>query len=127
MVTKKNAPTTIDEYIAQCPEDVRPVLRKLRAVIKEAAPAATEKISYQMPGFDLHGSLVWFAPHEGYVGFYPTGEGVAAFKKELAGYEGTKGSVHFPLDQPMPYDLITRIVKYRVAQNLKKTSARYKK
>ncbi len=123
----KNAPTTIDEYIAQCPEDVRPVLQKIRATIHKAAPEATEKISYQMPGFDLNGALVWFAPHDDYIGFYPTGEGVAAFKTELAGYEGTKGSVHFPLNKPMPYDLITKIVKYRVEQNRKKSSARSKK
>ncbi len=127
MAAQKPRASTIDEYIAQCPKDVQPVLRKLRAVIKEAAPGATEKISYAMPGFHLNGMLVWFAPREDYIGFYPTGEGIEAFKKELAAYECTKGSAHFPLDEPMPYDLIRKIVKYRVAQNLKKSSARYKK
>lgn len=127
MAEQKTRPITVDEYIDQCPRDVQPVLRKLRAVIREAAPGATEKISYQMPGFDLHGMLVWFAPREGYIGFYPTGEGIEAFQKELSGYECTKGSVHFPLNEPMPYKLIQRIVKYRVAQNLKKSGTRYKK
>ncbi len=102
-------------------------MQKIRATIHKAAPEATEKISYQMPGFELNGALVWFAPHDDYIGFYPTGEGVAAFKKDLAGYAGTKGSVHFPLDKPIPYALITKIVKHRVEQNRKKSSARLKK
>lgn len=126
MKAQKPLPSTIDEYIAQCPQGVQPVLRKLRAVIREAAPAATEKISYRMPGFDLHGMLVWFAPHKDYIGFYPTGEGVEAFQQELSAYQCTKGSVHFPLDEPMPYELIHKIVKYRVAQNLKKSATRHK-
>jgi uncharacterized protein YdhG (YjbR/CyaY superfamily) len=120
MELKKAPPTTIDEYIARCPADVQPILRKIRTTIRKAAPAATEKISYQMPGFHLNGMLVWFAPHNDYIGFYPTASGVEAFKKELAAYEQTKGSVHFPLAKPMPYDLITKIVKYRAAENLKK-------
>lgn len=120
MQTNKRAPTTIDEYISQSPQDVQGILTNLRGVIKKAAPRATEKISYRMPGFYLNGDLVWFAAQKGYIGFYPTGSGVAAFQKELAGYEQTKGSIHFPLDRPLPYDLISRIVKFRVAQNLKK-------
>ncbi len=120
MDRKKARFATIDEYIAQCPEDVLPILNKLRAEIKKAAPKAEERISYQMPGFYQNGNLVWFAPHETYIGFYPTGSGVAAFKKELAGYEQTKGSVHFPLDKPLPYALIRKIVKFKVAENTKK-------
>ncbi len=120
MEEKKDRPTTIDEYIAQCPPEVQPLLQKLRAVIKEAAPDAVDKISYQMPGFALNGTLVWFGLHKNHIGFYPTGEGIAAFKEELSGYKLSKGAVQFPLDQPMPYDLIIRIVKYRVAENRKK-------
>ena len=120
MQGKKNPPTTIDEYIARCPEDIRPMLNRMRAVIKEAAPEATETISYQMPGFRLNGSLVWFGAHTNHIGFYPTGSGIAAFKKELAGYKVSKGAVQFPLDRPIPYDLIRKIVKFRVAENKKK-------
>jgi len=120
MEGKKGQPTTIDEYIAQCPEDVQPVLRKIRAVIQEAAPQAVEKISYQMPAFYLKGSLVWFGAHQRHIGFYPTASGIEAFKEELAAYKMSKGAVQFPLDRPMPYDLIGKIVKFRVAENLKK-------
>ena len=120
MEERKNRVTTIDEYITQCPEEVRPVLEKIRAVVKEAAPQAVEKISYQMPGFYFNGSLVWFGAHTHHIGFYPTGSGIAAFKEELSGYKVSKGAVQFPLDQPIPYDLIREIVKFRVAENLKK-------
>jgi uncharacterized protein YdhG (YjbR/CyaY superfamily) len=120
MDTKKGQPATIDEYIARYPEDVQQVLVKIRAVIKEAAPEAVEKISYQMPGFYLNGSLVWFGVHTHHIGFYPTGSGIEAFKDELAGYKVSKGAVQFPLDAPMPYELIARIVKFKVAENLKK-------
>ena len=117
----KNAPpTTIDEYIAQCPEDVQPILKKIRAVIQESAPQATEKISYRMPTFYLHGNLVHFGAHQHHIGFYPTPSGIETFKEELSIYESSKGAVQFPLDQPMPYELIRRIVKFRVGENLKK-------
>ncbi len=121
MEAKSGKPTTIDEYIAQCPEDVQPVLAKIRAVIKQAAPEAKEKISYQMPAFYQDGTLVWFGLHAHHIGFYPTGEGIEAFKEELSGYKSSKGAVQFPLDEPMPYELISRIVKHRVAENQKKT------
>jgi uncharacterized protein YdhG (YjbR/CyaY superfamily) len=120
MEGKKRRPATTDEYISLCPKDVQPTLRKIRAVIKESAPGAVERISYQMPGFYLNGMLVWFAAHRTYIGFYPTGSGIEAFKDELSAYKGAKGSVQFPLDERMPYDLIRRIVKFRVAENLKK-------
>ena len=120
MEGKEGQPTTIDEYIARCPEAVQPVLVKIRAVIREAAPDATEKMSYQMPGFYLKGQLVWFAAHRNHIGFYPTGSGIAAFKEELAPYKSAKGSVQFPLDKPVPYELIGKIVKFKVAENLKK-------
>ncbi len=120
MEVKKAPPETIDEYIAQCPPDVQPILSKIRATIHEAAPQAVEKISYQMPGFYLKGMLVWFAAFKDHVSFFPTGAGVAAFKDELSGYKIAKGTIQFPLDHPIPYDLIIRIVKYRAAENLKK-------
>jgi uncharacterized protein YdhG (YjbR/CyaY superfamily) len=117
---KKNfKPSTIDEYIAQFPPEVQDTLNKIRIVIKETAPQAQERISYGMPGFYQNGMLVWFGGHKNHIGFYPTGEGVEAFQKELGEYKMSKGAVQFPLDQPMPYELITKIVKYRVEQNLK--------
>ncbi len=116
----KKGPTTIDEYIAQYPQDVQQILVKIRAVIKESAPEAVEKISYQMPGFYLNGSLVWFGAHQHHIGFYPTPSGIEAFKEELSAYKCSKGAVQFPLDKPMPYELIGKIVKFRVAENLKK-------
>lgn len=124
MDAKSKRVTTVDEYILNFPPDVQKVLNKMRSVIKKAAPKAVEKISYQMPGYHLNGTLVWFGAHAHHIGFYPTGEGVEAFKKELSGYKLSKGAVQFPLDEPIPYTLITKIVKYRVAQNLKKPASR---
>jgi uncharacterized protein YdhG (YjbR/CyaY superfamily) len=120
MEGKKGHPTTIDEYISQFPEDVQRILVKIRAEIKESAPEAVEKISYQMPAFYLNGSLVWFAVHQHHIGFYPRASGIEAFKEELSAYKWAKGSVQFPLGKPMPYELISEIVKFRVAENLKK-------
>jgi len=113
-------PTTIDEYIAQCPQDVQQILAQIRAVIKESAPNAEEKISYQMPAFHLKGYLVGFAAHTHHIGFYTTPSGIEAFKDELSAYNSSKGAVQFPLDEPMPWELIRKIVKFRVAENLKK-------
>jgi uncharacterized protein YdhG (YjbR/CyaY superfamily) len=112
-------PTTVDAYIAQFPEDVQQILEKIRMLIKELAPQATEKISYAMPGFYLNGMLVWFAGHEKYIGFYPTGSGIEAFKEEISSYKSSKGAVQFPLNRPIPYDLIRKMVKYRVERNTK--------
>ena len=120
MEEKKGQPTTIDEYIAQFPEAVQQILVKIRAVIKESAPEAVEKISYQMPGFYLNGFLVSFAVWKHHIGFYPRSSEMEASIDELSAYKGTKGSVHFPLDEPMPYELISKLVKVRVAENLKK-------
>ena len=120
MQEKKANPTTIDEYIAQLPEDVQPVLARIRAVIKEAAPEAVEKISYGMPGYYLNGGLVWFGAWKHHIGFYPRTPEMEASIEGLSAYQGTKGSVHFPLDKPMPYELISKIVKFRAAENLKK-------
>jgi len=107
----------IDAYIAACPRDVQPILRKIRTTIRKAAPKAEETISYRMPAFTLDGrNLVYFAAFRQHVGFYPAPAGVAKFKKALAAYEGGKGSIRFPLDRPIPYALIARIVKFRAAR-----------
>lgn len=118
---------SIDEYIAAFPPDIQERLQAVRATIREAAPAAEERISYLMPTFTLHGNLVHFAALKHDIGFYPTSSGVEAFASELSGYEGTKGAIHFPLDQPLPLDLISRIVKYRVAENLARAELKTKK
>ena len=108
---------TIDEYIDTFPEDIRQILNELRQTIKEAAPEAEETINYQIPTFTLNGNLVHFAAFKDHIGFYPTPSGMEAFKKELASYKGAKGSVQFPIDQPLPLPLIRRIVEYRVKEN----------
>ena len=118
---KKNNPdNAIDEYIHTFPEDVQSILNQLRQTIKETAPEAEETISYQMPTFRLNGNLVHFAAFKNHIGFYPTPSGTAAFKKELAPYKGAKGSIRFPIDQPLPLPLIRKIVAYRVKENLAK-------
>jgi len=118
----KIAATTIDEFIAAFPRDVQEKLKKLRDVIRKAAPSATEAIKYGIPTFVLNGNLVHFAGYEHHIGFYPAPSGILEFKKELASYESAKGSVRFPLDKPLPFTLITQIVKFRVAENLAKMS-----
>jgi uncharacterized protein YdhG (YjbR/CyaY superfamily) len=120
-------PQTIDEYIAGFPADVQEVLQKIRSTIHEAAPEATEKISYQMPTFYLKGNLVHFAAFKEHIGFYPVPTGIEKFKKELSVYKQGKGSAQFPLDQPMPYELITKIVKFRVKENMAAAAAKGKK
>jgi len=111
---------TIDEYIAMFPDDVRRILNELRQTIREAAPEAQETINYQMPTFRLNGNLVHFAAFKNHIGFYPTPTGIEAFKKELSAYPGAKGSVQFPLHEPLPLSLIRRIVEYRVKENQEK-------
>ena len=126
MKTAQTAPQTIDEYIAGFPPDVQDVLQKIRMTIHEAAPEAQEKISYQMPTFFLKGNLVHFAAFKEHIGFYPVPTGIEKFKKELSVYKQGKGSVQFPLNQPMPYELITKIVKFRVKENLAAAAAKAK-
>jgi uncharacterized protein YdhG (YjbR/CyaY superfamily) len=110
---------TIDEYIKTFPKDVQGILEKMRQTIREAAPGAVEAISYQMPTFKLNDrNLVHFAAFKSHIGFYPIPSGIEAFKEELSPYKQGKGSVQFPLDKPIPYDLVERIVKYRVKENL---------
>ncbi len=127
MTTHKTSPHDVDEYIAGFPEDVREILEKIRATIQEAAPEAGETIRYQIPTFTLQGNLVHFAAFKKHIGFYPIPTGIEAFKEELSAYEGGKGSVQFPLDKPIPFDLISRIVKFRVTENLERAEAKNKK
>ena len=124
MRTTQPAPKTIDGYIAGFPRDVQATLEKIRRTIRKAAPDAEETIKYQMPTFTLKGNLVHFAAFKKHIGFYPVPTGIEAFKKELSVYEGGKGSVQFPLDKPIPFDLIGRIVKFRAKENLAKATAK---
>ena len=108
---------TIDEYIGIFPRDVQSILEKIRQTIQQEAAGAVEAISYQIPTFKLNGkALVHFAAFKNHIGFYPTPSGIEAFKKELSKYKGAKGSVQFPLDKPIPYDLLKRIVAFRVKE-----------
>lgn len=127
MEEKKSAFKTIDEYIGQFPPDVQDKLDALRKAIRKAAPDASEKISYQMPTFYLYGNLVHFAAFKNHIGFYPTPGGIEAFQDELNRYKNAKGSVQFPIDEPLPFELITRIVRFRVEENLRAAEAKGKK
>lgn len=118
---------TMDEYIAQFPPEVQEKLNTLRNVIKESAPEATEKMSWQMPTFALHGNLVHFAAHKNHIGFYPGASGIEKFNHEFLEYKSSKGAVQFPLDKPMPYELIRNMVKFRVAENIKDAEEKLKK
>jgi len=124
---EKNGVNTIDEYIAQFPSDTQEILNKLRQVIHETVPEAVEKISYQMPTFELHGNLVLFAAYKNHIGFYPTPSGIEMFKDELSSYKGAKGSVQFPINKQLPYELIRRIVNFRVKENKSKAESKKKK
>ncbi len=127
MRIRQSAPKNIDEYIAGFPKDVQGILQKVRKTIRKAAPGAEETIKYQMPTFTLKGNLVYFAAFEKHIGFYPVPTGIEKFKKELSVYKQGKGSVQFPLDRPIPYDLINKIVKFRVKENLARAAAKGKK
>lgn len=118
---------TIDGYIAGYPADIQQILQQLRQIIREEAPAATEAIKYGIPTFVLHGNLVHFAAHKQHIGFYPTPSGLEAFQEELAGYAMSTGAVRFPLDEPLPYELIRRMVAFRVQENLARATAKKKK
>jgi uncharacterized protein YdhG (YjbR/CyaY superfamily) len=119
-------PKTIDEYIALWPEEIKVKLRSMRETIQKAAPAAEEAISYQMPTFTFHGNLVHFAAFKNHIGFYPVPSGLKAFERELLKFKTGKGSAQFPLDQPLPLTLVTKIVKFRVSENLAKAEAKRK-
>ena len=132
MIAKTVIPGNVGEYIRSFPPATRKILQEMRKTVKAAAPNANEGIGYQMPAYKYMGVLVYFAGYKNHIGFYPTSSGIEAFKKELSVYKGAKGSVQFPLDQPLPLGLIARIVKYRVKENeaaaaMKKTVASKKK
>ena len=112
---------TIDEYIADFPEEIQVILEKLRQVIKEAAPEAREAISYGMPTFKLKGNLVHFAAHKEHIGFYPTPSAIEAFKKDLSVFEISKGAIRFPIDRPIPFDLVEKMTRFRVKEVRAKT------
>lgn len=119
---KTTAPKNTDDYIGQFPEKQQAALEQIRKTIRTAAPAAEEVISYQMPAYRQNGMLVYFAGYENHVGFYPTPSGIEAFKKELAVYKGAKGSVQFPIDEPLPLGLIKKIVQFRIKENAEKNN-----
>jgi uncharacterized protein YdhG (YjbR/CyaY superfamily) len=120
MAMSKSQSKTIDEYIATFPKNVQNILQELRRVIRDSAPEAKEAISYQMPTFKLNGNLVHFAAHKNHIGFYPTPSAIVAFKKELSPFKTSKGAIQFPLDKPIPFDLVEKIVKFRVKENKSK-------
>ncbi|MBE9915683.1 hypothetical protein G8C92_16840 [Paenibacillus donghaensis] len=123
-MNKKITYGSIDEYISTFATEVQVILQSIRQVIKESAPDAKEKISYQMPTFELHGNLVHFAAFKHHIGFYPAPDGVEAFKEEIEPYHTSKGTIQFPIDQPIPYELIRKIVLFRVARNTEKANSK---
>jgi len=112
--------TSIDQYISSFPDHIQRKLKEMRAIIKDIVPEAKEKISYQMPTFYLNGNLVHFAGYSGHIGFYPTPGGIDAFKNEISKYKYAKGSVQFSIDEPLPVELIVKIVKFRAEENRSK-------
>jgi uncharacterized protein YdhG (YjbR/CyaY superfamily) len=115
---------TVEQYLSALPGNSKDILQELRDAIQSAAPQAEEVISYNIPAFRLGGMLVWYAAFKNHVGLYPRASGIAAFKKELSAYVGAKGSVQFPIDEPLPLGLIRKIVKFRVKENLEETEAK---
>lgn len=126
MTSHPTQPNDIDAYIAGFPEDVRQILEKIRSTIRKAAPQAQETIKYRMPTYVLEGNLVHFAGYKNHIGFYPTPSGIENFKQELSVYKWAKGSVQFPLNQPIPYELIRTIVTFRVQENLENAASKKK-
>jgi uncharacterized protein YdhG (YjbR/CyaY superfamily) len=126
-VMDKKTPKNVNEYISGFPEDVRAKLEMMRATILEASPEAEEKISYQIPTYVLEGNLVHFAAYKKHIGFYPTSSGVEKFKEKLSAYKTAKGSIQFPIDEPIPYELVKEIVEFRVKENTDKAEAKRRK
>jgi uncharacterized protein YdhG (YjbR/CyaY superfamily) len=118
MDNSNNTFSSIDEYIGTFPEKIREPLEALRQAVRESAPDAVEAISYQMPTYKLNGNLVHFAAYKKHIGFYPTPSGITAFLNELKPFKFSKGAIQFPLDQPLPLDLVKKIVRFRVNENL---------
>jgi uncharacterized protein YdhG (YjbR/CyaY superfamily) len=127
MKDKANAPKDVDVYIAGFPAETQKMLLGLRNAIKKAAPKAEEIISYRMPAYKYHGILVYFAGYKNHIGFYPTSSGIREFKKELSVYKGSKGTVQFPLDKPLPLKLISSITRFRIKENLAKEEMKGRK
>ena len=127
MEQNKRGFSSIDEYIATFPEDRRALLEAVRATIRAAAPDAVEIISYGMPAFAQNGNLVYFSGLKDHIGFYPTPSGIEAFRDEMSEYRTTKGAVNFPVDRPLPLELISKVVRFRVAENLDKAAAKARK
>lgn len=123
MKAESSVVKTIDEYIEGLPKGVQRILSELRFTIEKAAPGATEKISYRMPTFYYNGNLVHFAAFERHIGFYPTPSGIVEFQDELKKYHTSRGAIQFPIDEPLPLELVTRIVKFRVEQNAERKKA----
>jgi len=121
MKTDRTKTYDIDKYIAGFTKDKQKLLEQLRTTIRKAAPQAQETISYGMPAFKLNGMLVFFAAWKNHIGFYPTSSGIKAFKKDLSVFNVSKGTIQFPLDKPLPKGLVTKIVKFKVKENLEKT------
>jgi uncharacterized protein YdhG (YjbR/CyaY superfamily) len=120
MKTPKKEYKTIDEYIATFPKNIQRILEELRQAIRESAPKAEETISYQIPTFKQKGNLVHFAAFKNHIGFYPTSSAIGAFKAKLSNYEVSKGTVRFPINEPIPFNLIREMVRFRVKENLSK-------
>ena len=127
MKSNQKKPTTIDEYIADFPRDMQPLLEKVRAAIRKAAPDAHEAIKYMMPTFVLEGNLIHFAGYNHHIGLYPGSRPIEQFKDELVKYETSKGTVRLPLDKPIPVGLISKITKFCVKRNLERAAAKAKK
>ena len=127
MEENKTTIKTIDEYIAQFSVEIQEMLTLFRKIIKESAPEAEEKISWQMPTFVLHGNLVHFAAHKNHIGFYPGVSGIEAFKSELAAYKNSKGAIQIPFGKPLPCELIRKIVTFRVAENIQQAEEKLQK
>ena len=127
MKTGQKIPKNIQEYISGFPPEIQLILNKIRITIRKVAPEAEETINYHIPTFKYFGNLVHFAAYKSHIGFYPTPSGIEKFKKELSAYDLSKGTVRFPLNKPIPYELIQKITAYRVKENLEKAKTKLKK
>jgi uncharacterized protein YdhG (YjbR/CyaY superfamily) len=124
MDARKKSADTIDKYIAQFPGEIQEKLQQLRQTIREAAPQAEEAISFRMPAFRLNGTLVYFAAFRDHISFFPTSSAITAFRSEISRYKTSKGTVQFPLDEPIPLDLVRKMVRFRVEESLRKKETR---
>ncbi len=122
-----NKPNDVDEYIASFSGDLQKILKQLRSTIRQAAPEVEEIISYQMPAYKLGGALVYFAAYKNDIGFYPTASAIKAYQEDISAYKNSKGAVQFPIDEPLPTELITKIVRFKARENLEKAKTKAKK